>query len=125
MKVAAYRFKGRQKALSVSRGLEAPHTPLPDSGGPVRILRSIIQTFMLSVFNAWNQLFFSRPIASEFVGNDDSWGKTGGLEQFTEELLRGAFIAMTLHQDVEDLTVCIHRPPQVILLTLDGDHNFV
>jgi hypothetical protein len=125
VKVAAYRFKGRQNALCVSRRFEASHAPLSDSSRPVRILRSIVQTLVLSMFDAWNQRFLSGPIASEFVSDDDPGGKASELQQFAEELLRGLLIAMTLHQDIEDLTRCIHGSPQVIWLPFDGDHNLV
>jgi len=91
----------------------------------VRILRSIVQTLVLPVFNAWDQRFFSRPIASQFVGDNDSGGKTRQFQQFAEEFLRRSLVAMRLHEDIEDLTVCIHGPPQVILLTFNRDHDLV
>jgi len=125
MKVTPDGFKGREELLSVSWGLEASHPPLPHSGGPVRILRSIVQTLVLSMFNAWNQLFLHRPIASEFVGDDDSGGKASRLQQFTEELLRRSLVAMRLHQDIEDLTLCIDSALQVILRPFDCDHDLV
>jgi len=103
MKVAPYRFKGEQKALSLSGRLEAPHPPFSDSSRPMRILRSIVQPLVLSMFDAWNQFFLRRPIASEFVSDDDPGGKASGLKQFAEELLRRSLIAMTLHQDIKGL----------------------
>jgi hypothetical protein len=91
----------------------------------VRILRSIVQTLVLPVFDTWNQLFFGRPIASEFVGDDDPRGKTGRFQQLAKELLRRSLVAMTLHEDIEDLTLCLHGSSQVILLVFDGDHPLV
>jgi len=72
MKVAAYRFKSREKPLGLPWRFKAPHPPLPHSGRPMRVLRSIVQTLVLPVFNAWNQFFLSRPIASQFVGDNGS-----------------------------------------------------
>lgn len=80
---------------------------------------------MLPMFNPWEQLFLRGPIASQFVSDDDSAGKTEWFQQLAEELLRGSFVVMTLHQDTKDLTACIHCSPQVILLAFNGDHNLV
>ena len=125
MKVAAYRLKSRKKPLALPWRFKATHSPFSYPRGTMRVLRSIVQTLVVPMFDAWNQFLLSGPIASEFVGDDDSGGETSRFQQFAEEFLRRAFIAMTLHQDVEDLTVGIHRSPEVIRLPLNGDHNLV
>lgn len=91
----------------------------------MRILGVVVQALMLSVFDAWEQFSFGRSIAFEFVGHDDARREAGRLEQFAEELLRRLLVAVALQQDIEDLTVGIHGPPEVILLPLNGDHNLV
>jgi hypothetical protein len=123
MKVAPYRFKGSKELLCSAGRFEVAHAPLPNSSRPVRILRSIVQTLVLSISDAWNQLFLSGSIASEFVSDDDPGGKANGLQQLAEEFLRRSFIAMALHQDIEDLTVGIDSAPRIILLAFKGDHS--
>ena len=125
MEVAAYRFKGGQKALSLSRGLEASHAPLSNPCRPVRILRSIVQTLVRPVFDPWNQVFLSGPIASEFVGDDDSGGETSRFQQFAKEFLRRSLVAVALHQDIKDLIVGIHGSPEVVLLAFDSDYDLI
>ncbi len=49
--------------------------------------------------------------------------KAGRFEQLAKELLRRSFVAVALYQDIDDLTVCIHGPPEVERLTLDSDYN--
>ena len=47
------------------------------------------------------------------------------LKQLAEKLLRGLFVASTLHQNVEDVVVLIHRTPQVMALAIDRQENFI
>lgn len=93
--------------MGTSRELEAPHLLISNSSRPVRILRSIVQTLVLSMFDAWNQVFFGRPIASEFefLGDNDSGSKASRFEPLAKERLRCSLVAMRRHQDIEDLTV--------------------
>jgi hypothetical protein len=77
------------------------------------------------MFDTWNQFFLGRPIASQFVGDNDSEGKTRRFQQFAKELVRRSFITMTLHQNVDDLPVGIYGPPEVILLAFNRNYDFV
>ena len=89
------------------------------------ILGTIIQPPMLSVFNAEHQLLLRCTVTSHLVRDHDPRGKSGALKQFAKKLLRCRLIATALHKDVNHLTLSIHRSPQVKLLSLDGDHDFV
>jgi hypothetical protein len=91
----------------------------------MRILRSIVQTLVLSMFDPWNQFFLGRTIASKLIGDNDSGSKASRFEQLAKELLRGSLVAMTLHEDIEDLTLGLHGSPEVVLLALNGDHHLV
>ena len=42
-----------------------------------------------------------------------------------EEFLRCFLVAPALHQDIEDVVVLIHGPPEVIASTIDGQKRFV
>ena len=50
---------------------------------------------------------------------------TSGLQQFAKELVCRSLVAMTLHQNIEDLTVGIDGPPEVILLAFDREHDLI
>ena len=47
------------------------------------------------------------------------------LEQLAEELLRRVLVPAALHQDIEDIAVLIHRPPQVMAFTIDGEEHLI
>ena len=42
-----------------------------------------------------------------------------------EELLRGFLIAPTLHEDIKNIIILIHRPPQVMPLAVDRQKDLV
>src|SRR4051794_11088995 len=48
----------------------------------------------------------------------------GGAGVF-ERIVRGRVIAARLNQDVDHIAVLIHRPPQIVLLSIDSNKNFV
>ena len=64
-----------------------------------------------------------RAIAFEFIGNDHAWD----VEQAFEELRKNFLAAHTppLYEDVEDVVVLIHRAPQVMALTVNGQKDFI
>src|ERR1019366_10544631 len=69
---------GRKKALSVSRGFEALHDPLASSGRLVRILRPIVEAFVLAMFDTGHDLALCGAIRAEFVGDHERAAKTLG-----------------------------------------------
>ena len=89
------------------------------------ILRSIIQSFVLSMFYAFQHLFLCRFVTRELVGDDDSWCETLLLEQLAKETLGCLCISLSLHQDIQHGPLCIHCPPQIVLLFLNFDHYFI
>ena len=91
----------------------------------MRVLRSVVQPPMLSMFNGGYQLPLRGSVAPHLVGDHDPRGKSGPLEQFAKKLLRCRPIAAALHEDINHLTLSIHRSPQVKLLSLDRDQHFV
>ena len=59
-----------QKALSLARRFELPHTPLPYSSRLMGLLRPIILTLLSAVDRIGNQLTMCDSITTQFVGND-------------------------------------------------------
>ena len=46
-------------------------------------------------------------------------------EQFAEKLLRRLFVASALHQNIQDILVLIHRPPEVMAFAMDRKKNLI
>jgi hypothetical protein len=63
--------------------------------------------------------------ASQFVGNDSPWFSTLTPQGSSKESFCGALIAMRLDQDVDHVAVLIHGAPDVILLAIDSNEDFI
>jgi hypothetical protein len=64
-------------------------------------------------------------IALELIRDDDSRDVPTAFEQFPEEFLSGSFIPPTLHEDIEDMAILIHRPPQIVPFAVDRQKHLV
>src|SRR5215813_5669097 len=116
---------GGEKPLSMARGLEPLHAPLPLAGGLVGVLRPSVQIAVLAMFYPWEDLALSGSVAFEFVSDDHARHVSQSLEQLTKESLRRFLIPAALHQDIQHVPVLIHRPPQIVPFPLDRQKDFI
>ena len=91
----------------------------------MRILCSIVQATVLTVFHTGQDLPLGSAIAGELVRDDHPWDIRAAREQLAEELLRCSFVAPALNQDIEHVPVLIHRAPEILLRATDLEENFV
>ena len=61
---------GREKPLGMARGLEPLHASLPLAGRLVRVLCTIIEMPVLTMFHHWKQLAFGGAVALQFIRHD-------------------------------------------------------
>jgi hypothetical protein len=47
------------------------------------------------------------------------------LEELAEEFLGGMFVPPTLDQDIQDMTVLLHGPPEIVALAIDGEKDLI
>ena len=47
------------------------------------------------------------------------------LQQLAEKSLRGFLVPPALHQNIEDMSVLIHRPPEIMALALNGEKDLI
>ncbi len=104
---------------------EPLHLQFAAPGGPMRILRFIVQISALSVLYAGKQLALSDAIAPQLIGHDHSGHILQTLQQPLGETLRGAGIAPRLNENVEHDAIRVDGAPETVLHTLDPDENFI
>jgi len=109
---------GGEESLGMSRGFEPLPPPLPLQCGRVRVLCTIIEIPVLTMFDSRQNLALSCSVALEFVGDDHTRHVRQPLEEFAKELLRRPLLPPSLHQDIQYVPVLIHRPPQIGTLAL-------
>src|SRR4029453_4146193 len=116
---------GRQKTLGMPRGFEPLFAILRLPGRAMRILTPVIQIAALAMFHPRQYLTLRRTVALQLVRNDDPRHILQALQQLAEKLLRRLFVASALHQNIQDIIVLIHRPPQVMAFPMDRQKNLI
>jgi len=124
-KVLGNRTIGGKEALRVPGRLEALHTSLSLAGWLMGVLRTVVEGAVLAMFHPREDLPLGRAIALQFIRNDHAWYVLTALEELTEELLGRLLVPPSLHQDIEHLTVLIHRPPQIMPYLVNRDAHFI
>jgi hypothetical protein len=77
------------------------------------------------MFDARHDLNLSRGIALELVSDKNPKRIPQALEELAKKPFSSLLIAPALHQDVECMAVLIDSTPEVMMLALDREHDFV
>jgi hypothetical protein len=85
----------------------------------MRILCSIVESFVLAMLYAGQDLAFRCSITLQFISDDDAWDILQLLEQFAEEAFRRFFVPPALHQDIEHVAVLINCPSEIVGFAVD------
>ena len=113
------------KTLGVPSGFEPSHSPLPFTRRLMRVLRPVVQIPMLPMSNAGHHDPFRRPVAAQFVGDDDARFASSGPQQLAKEPDRGKTVALRLHENVEDNAVLIDGSPEIMSDAIDLEEDLV
>jgi hypothetical protein len=89
------------------------------------ILTPLIERATLALFDPRQYLPLGRAVALELIRDAPPWHVLQALEQLAKELRGRLLIALALDQDIEDVVVLIHGPPQVMPLTMDCQEDLV
>jgi hypothetical protein len=121
--MARDKAESREKALCVFGGFETPHFLLAQSRGLVGIFRSIVESFVLPMLHAWQDLAFGCSIALQFVGDDHAWDVLESFEELPKKASRRVCVPSALDEDIEHVAVLIHGSPQIIPLSTDREKD--
>jgi hypothetical protein len=78
---------GREEALSLPGRFEALHDPLPPSGRLMTVLRPVVQSIVLAVFDAGHYCALGSAIAGQPISDHHPWSNTLLLEQLPQQTL--------------------------------------
>jgi hypothetical protein len=116
---------GREGPLRVSGGLDSPHPPLPLAGRLTGVLRTVVQRPVLPMLDAGQDLPLGRAITFKPVRHDHTRDIRESLEQLAEKLLGGLLVPPTLHLHIKHVAILIHRPPEIMTPTTNGEEHFI
>src|SRR5258708_14724567 len=90
--------EGREKALRLFGGLEAPHLLFTQSRGLMRIFRTIVQAFVLAVLHARQDLAFRRSITPQLIGDNHTRNVLQSFEKLAEKPFRRFLVPSALRR---------------------------
>jgi len=111
----------RQEFLDLPWRFEPLHDPLSSPRRLMRILRPIVQPFVLAVFHVQAHVLARCAVGVELVRDHYARRPRGLLEQLPHKPLRGGSISSALNEDVENEAVLIDGAPEPTLLAGDCD----
>jgi len=77
------------------------------------------------MFHSGQDLALGGAIAGPLVGDDDPWHIATPLQQFAEEALGRMLVALGSDQNIQNVAVLIHGPPEISQLAVDLEENFI
>ncbi len=72
-----------------------------------------------------HQLTMRGSVASKLIGHEPPWRLALLLEKLAQEAGRGFLVSSLLDQDIQHLTILVHRSIQIALLTVDPEKHFI
>jgi hypothetical protein len=85
----------------------------------------IVQITVVAVLHPRQHLLLCGTVALELVRDDHLRNIPAALEQLEEEFLGRVRVPPTLHQNIEDMPILVHCPPQVVPFTIDCEKDFI
>jgi hypothetical protein len=116
---------GGEELLGLSCRLEPLHAPLPLAGGLVRILGAVVQIAVLAMVYTGYNLAPGGTVALELVRDDHPGNILAAPEQLAEEFLCRVLVPPTLDQDIQDITVLIPCPLQIVAGATDRQKDLI
>ena len=120
-----YRAVYRREALQLSSGLEPSHLPLTLSCRLVRDFCAVVGMLSCAVDHRRHHRAARGWVTAELVGNQPTRHAALAFQQLPEEPHRSATIPPRLHQGIEGVTVLVHRTPEILLVAVERDEEFV
>jgi hypothetical protein len=93
----------------------------PLAGQLMGVLGAVLEIAGLPVFGTGQALPLGRPVAFPLIGDEHPWDARAAVEPLAGERLRRLLIAPTWHEEIEDRTVLVYRPPQIVMSLVDRD----
>lgn len=91
----------------------------------MRDLGVIVEISALTVLDARQDLALRGGVALELIRHDHPWDIPQAPQQLAKEALGRGCATPALDQDVENISVLVDRPPEIVLLAADANEHFV
>jgi len=114
-----------EKSLSLTGRFESTHLPLPLAGRLVGNFSAIVGVTVHAMCDVAEGGSHGSGIAPEPVSNDAKRLLSLATQQPAEESFGSPLVPMGPNQDVDHVAVLIDGPPEILLLAIDSNEDFV
>jgi hypothetical protein len=116
---------GGEEPLGLAGRLE----PLPPWFALTRrlmgVLGAIVERAVLAMCHTGHDLAVGGTVALQRIRDDHPRNILAALEQLAEEFLGRLLVPPTLDQDIQDMTILIHCPPQIVAGATERQKNLI
>ena len=116
---------GCEETLGLPQRLESLHASFSLPRWLVGVFRPVVRRAMLPMLDAGQNLVYGGTVASQLIGDDDSWNAREIFEPLAEELFRSRLIPAALHEDIKDGPVLIDGAPEIGACAVDTHKHLV
>jgi hypothetical protein len=116
---------GCEETLGLPGRLESLHASLSLPRRLVGVFRPVVQIAMRPMLDAGQALAYGGTVASQLIGDDDSWNVREIFEALAEELFRSRLIPAALHEDIKDVPVLVDGTPEIVACAVDPHKHLV
>ena len=114
-----------KESLSLFDGLESSDLTFLFSRVLVGDFSPVVIVLTCSVLNRRKEFAMRCWIASEFVGDQSPRRFSLSLQDLAEEPLSSSLVPALREQEVKNISILIHCPPEVKLLSLDSHEDLI
>jgi hypothetical protein len=115
----------RQEPLRLAGRFEPSYITFSLPSSLMRNFSAIVGVTLRVVHDFAQDRSNRRRIAPQLVCDDPKWRPSLTPQKPSEESFCGPLIASRLNQDVNHLAILVHRPPEIVLLTIDPNEHFI
>jgi hypothetical protein len=91
----------------------------------MRVLRTVVHRAVLPMFDTRQHRSHGGTVAFQLIGHHHPWYTRQPFERLTEKRLSRRFVPPALDENIEDVPVLIHRPPQIVTFTGDREKDLI
>ena len=113
------------EAQYVTGGFEPLHDPLTPPRRLMRILRPIVEPFVLAMLDREPGTPARSAIGTELVGDQDTRSASLSADELAHQPLGGMLVTTALDQSIQRETVLIDGTPEPVLVAADRDDDLI
>jgi hypothetical protein len=114
-----------EEPLGLRHGFEAPHVCLTTARGLMRDFGPVVGIARHVMDDGRHDDTMRGAVAAEAIGDDATWHPAMPFQELAKESRSSVAIPAGLEHDVDDVTVLIHRTPQILTPAVDRHEQLV